>query len=412
MRLSQLILPAHFWACFAAVFYAYVAYPAVVFCLARLFGRRRRPDAPPEQDLPTLSLLVAAYNEEAVIEGRILNALAMDYPPDKLEIVVATDGCHDRTADIVRHYADRGVRLIEYPQRRGKANALNASLPALRGEVVMFSDANTYTEPDAARHLVRWFRDPAVASVCGRLVLSDPEHGRNSDSLYWRYETFIKRQEGRLGALLGGNGGIYALRKSRFVPIPSDTILDDMVIPLLAKLHAGGDIVFEPRAVANEETPANVGAEFHRRSRIGAGGFGSLRLLAGLLDPRAGWVFFTFLSHKVLRWCCPFFLLGMLWLNGLLAREDPLYGAILIAQVAFYVTALVAGNLPGQGKLVKVLRLTTMFAGMNGALLVGFSRWLWRGQNAVWKRTARLEESGEMAALPARVGAPAPIPVE
>jgi len=255
----------------------------------------------------------------------------------------------------------------------------------------MFSDANTYTEPDAARNLVRWFQDPNVGAVCGRLVLSDPESGRNADSLYWKYETFIKRQEGSLGALLGANGGIYALRKDLFVPIPNDTILDDLVIPLLAKLRTGCDIVFEPHAVANEETPANVSAEFHRRSRIGAGGFGSLGLLAGLLDPRRGWIFYTFLSHKVLRWCCPFFLLGLLAANALLAGE-PLYRGLLFAQMAFYALSVVAAYIPSQWKPIKFLRLTTMFTSMNGALLIGFGRWLRGTQNAMWKRTARLAE--------------------
>lgn len=409
MSLNELILPTVFWACFAAVVYAYLGYPVVVYCLARVFGRCHRPAEPRDEDLPVLSLLIAAYNEEAVIEGRILNALAMDYPPDKLEIVVATDGCKDRTAEIVRHFAGRGVRLLEYSQRRGKAVALNASIPELHGDVVMFSDANTYTEPDAARQLVRWFQNPAVGSVCGRLVLTDPTKGSNADSLYWRYETFLKRQEGRLGALLGGNGGIYAIRRTQYVPLPGDTILDDMVIPLLGKLGRGGDIVYEPAAVANEETPATVGAEFHRRSRIGAGGFGSLRLLGGLLNPRRGWVFFTFVSHKLCRWCCPFFLVGMLAMNAALAPTSPFYAAVLVAQLAFYGTALVAAHLPGQSRVVRVLRLTTMFVSMNGALLVGFLRWLVRGQNALWKRTARLAEGNPLPPLPP---SPAPVRVE
>src|SRR5262249_19188989 len=146
---------------------------------------------------------------------------------------------------------------------------------------------------------------------------------------------------GRLGALLGANGGIYALRKSLYVPLPGDTILDDLVVPLLAKLRHGCDIVYDNQAVAHEETPASVGAEFHRRSRIGAGGFGSLGLLAGLLNPRRGWVFFTFLSHKVLRWCCPFFLLGLLGANVFLAGE-PFYRGLLFAQAGFYATAVAA----------------------------------------------------------------------
>jgi cellulose synthase/poly-beta-1,6-N-acetylglucosamine synthase-like glycosyltransferase len=380
------------WVCLLAVFYAYVGYPVVIYCLARLFGRRRSVTEAAEAELPVVSLLIAAYNEESVIEERLCNALALDYPKERLEIVVATDGCTDGTVEIVRRYADKGVRLLEYSQRRGKAVALNSAFADLRGEIVILSDANTFTEPTAARKLVRWFQDPRVSTVCGRLILNDPVQGRNVDSLYWKYETFLKRCEGRLGALLGANGGIYAVRKSRYVAIPPGTILDDFVIPLLSKLRHGGDIVYDPLAVANEETPEHVSAEFHRRSRIGAGGFGSLSLLRGLLNPCQGWVFFTFVSHKLLRWCCPFFLLGLLLAN-LLLWDVPAYRTLLFAQFAFYATSLVAAYLPGRLLPVKLLRLTTMFTTMNGALLVGFGRWLCRTQRGTWKRTARVAQA-------------------
>jgi cellulose synthase/poly-beta-1,6-N-acetylglucosamine synthase-like glycosyltransferase len=388
MNPGQSVLAVLLWVSFAAVFYAYVGYPAVVYCLARLFGHQRGAPEPWDEELPSVSLLIAAYNEESVIEERLVNALAVDYPPEKWEVFVATDGCSDRTAEIVRRYEGQGVRLLESSERRGKAAALNASFQEVKGDVVILSDANTFTDPDAARNLARWFKDPSVTAVCGRLVLTDPATGRNADGLYWQYETFLKKQEGRLGALLGANGGIYALRKSRHVPIPQGTILDDLIIPLLARLRHGGEIVYDPAAVAHEETASNVGAEFHRRSRIGAGGFGSLGLLAGLLDPRQGWLFFTFLSHKILRWCCPFFLLGLLLTNALLIGVL-FYRVLLLAQLVFYATSVVAAYVPGQVKALKVLRLTTMFTSMNGALLVGFARWLRRTQKVTWKRTAR-----------------------
>src|SRR5205085_81616 len=213
---------------------------------------------------------------------------------------------------IVSRYADRGVRLLASAARRGKANVLNSSIPAVKGEVVLLSDANTFTDPQAARHLARWFEDPRVGVVSGRLILTDPATGRNADSLYWKYETLLKKYEGRLGALLGANGGIYAIRRALFTAIPGDTIVDDFVIPLEAKLRTGCGIVYDPEAVAREETAPNVGCEFHRRARIGAGGFQSLGLLWRLLNPARGWVAFTFFSHKVLRWVCPFFLLGLL----------------------------------------------------------------------------------------------------
>jgi cellulose synthase/poly-beta-1,6-N-acetylglucosamine synthase-like glycosyltransferase len=386
----QVFLAVILWTCLVAVLYTYFGYPLLVWCLSRLCGRRQVPP-PDDAPLPTLSLLIAAYNEEAVIEQRLNNALAMDYPADKLEIVVVSDGSSDGTADIVRGFAGRGVRLIEGGQRRGKAAALNAALPTLRGDVVMFSDANTCTEPDAARKLARWFADPHIGAVCGRLVLIDPASGRNTDGLYWRYETFIKRCEGRLGALLGANGAIYALRRAWYVPLANGTILDDMLIPLLAKLHTDCRIIYDAEAVAEEETAPDVRAEFHRRVRIGTGGYTSIGRLWRLLLPWHGWVAFTFFSHKVLRWVCPFFLLGLLGTNTILRER---YTWLLVAQMAFYGLSFVTAFIPGQAKALRLLRMSTMFTSMNGALLVGFGRWLCGGgRKGVWKRTVRLAEA-------------------
>jgi len=381
-----------FWVCAAAVAYAYLGYPVLIWCLARWFGRFAPQPELGEADLPTISLLIAAYNEEEVIEQRILNALALDYPTDKLEIVIASDGSTDTTAKIVRRYAQRGIRLMDYPRRRGKASVLNATFPELKGDIILLSDANTEYDAMAARNIVRWFEDPEIGVVCGRLVLTDPNTGQNADSLYWKYETFLKKCEGQLRALLGANGGIYAIRRQLFQPIPSETIVDDLVIPLQAKLRTGCAIVYDCQAVAREETPATVESEFHRRSRIGAGGFQSIAMLWRLLDPRQGWVAFTFFSHKILRWLCPFFMLGLLLITPVLCQE-PFYRLAFLAQAVFYSVSVLVAYVPGRFRSLKPLRITTMFTGMNAALLVGFWRWLRGSQKGAWKRTARLAEA-------------------
>ncbi len=377
-----------FWICFALVFYAYVGYPLVIGLLSRGFGRQARAPANRGEQLPFVSLLIAAYNEEAEIEKRLQSALLTDYPAEKLEIVVASDGCTDATPEIVRRYVHRGVRLLDYPERRGKATALNASFPELTGEIVLLSDANTHIDPAALRRIVAWFQRLEVGVVCGRLVLTDPDTGHNVDSLYWQYETLLKKCEGRLGALLGANGAIYAIRKDLYCPIPDDTIVDDFVIPLLARLRAGCAIVYDSEAVAIEETPARIGSEFHRRSRIGAGGFQSMARLWPLLHPRQGWMAFAFFSHKVLRWLCPFFLIGML-VTSMLLWNHPLYRFLLFGQIAFYLLSLGMFLIPARVKPLKPLRLTTMFTSMNAALLVGFWRWLRGTQKGAWRRTAR-----------------------
>jgi cellulose synthase/poly-beta-1,6-N-acetylglucosamine synthase-like glycosyltransferase len=391
----QMVLAACFWGCLAGVAYTYLGYPVLIGLLARWFGRRPQAAEAPAEELPSLTLLIAAYNEESVIDERLRNALAMDYPAGKLEVVVASDGSADGTNAIVQRYADRGVRLLDFPMRRGKAAALNAAFTELKGDVVMLSDANTFADPSAAHKLARWFRDPGVGVVCGRLVLTDPLAGTNADSLYWRYENFLKQCEGRLGVLLGANGGIYAIRRELYVPIPVETIVDDFVIPLRAKLRTGCAILYDSEAVAHEETPADVRAEFRRRARIGAGGFQSLRWLWRLLDPRRGLISLAFFSHKVLRWLGPFLLLGMLAANAALLDQRP-YQVLMAGQVGFYLLAAAAAYLPpGRFKLLKPLRLTTMFTSMNLALLMGCWRWLRGTQKGTWKRTERVVEAKE-----------------
>jgi cellulose synthase/poly-beta-1,6-N-acetylglucosamine synthase-like glycosyltransferase len=381
-----------FWLCFGLVMYAYLGYPLLIWCFARWFGHRNCPPELEESELPTMSLLIAAFNEEAVIEERIRNALAMDYPREKLEIAVGSDGSTDATVEIVRRFADRGVRLFDF-SRRGKAGVLNAAIPKLKGDILLLSDANTYMQHDAPRKLARWFKKPEVGSVCGRLVLIDSPTGGNADGFYWKYETFLKKSEGSLGALLGVNGAIYSIRRHLFVPIPI-TPIDDFILPLLAKLNSNCAIVYESKAVAWEETAPDIGSEFRRRSRFGAGGFQSLGLLWRLLDPRRGWIAFTLFSHKLLRWLCPFFLLGMLATNLLLCAQ-PFYQFLLIGQTGFYLTAFLASFIPAWVKFSKPLRLATMFSVMNVALLVGFCRWARQNPQGIWQSTIRTATPNE-----------------
>jgi cellulose synthase/poly-beta-1,6-N-acetylglucosamine synthase-like glycosyltransferase len=388
MNAIHTILTTGFWICIAAVLYAYAGYPLLIAVCARLFGRREKPPEMADADLPRVSLLIVAHNEQAVIEARLRNALATDYPPDKLEIVVASDGSADATPAIVQRYRHRGVRLLHDSQRRGKAATIDAAIPRLAGDIVILSDANTGVDPSAARRLARWFADPAVGAVCGRLLLTDPATGANVDGVYWRYETFLKRCEGRLGALLGANGAIYAIRRDLFVPIPPGTIIDDFVIPLLSKLKSGRAIVYDPAALAREETAADVASEFRRRARIGAGGFQAIGLLWRLSDPRRGWVALAFCSHKLLRWCCPFFMVAALALGAVLSGQA-LYRDVLLAQAAFYSIALAGALWPARARAPRLLRAVQLFTSMNAALLVGFWRWCSGAQPATWQPTAR-----------------------
>jgi cellulose synthase/poly-beta-1,6-N-acetylglucosamine synthase-like glycosyltransferase len=385
-----LLLTILLWSALGLVVYAYAGYPLLLAVLARLLGRSPAP-ADERRGLPTVSLLISAYNEEKWIGQRIANALAQDYPADRLQVIVASDGSSDRTTAIARQWALRHpgrVYVHDFQARRGKANVLNDLLPKAEGEVVVLSDANTFFAPSAVRQLARWFSDGEVVAVCGKLQLVDPASGRNVDSVYWRYENFLKEREAQLGALLGANGAVYAIRRERYVPIPADTIIDDFVIPLLMKLRSHGRIIYDCEALATEETPPHVRDEFRRRARIGAGGFQSLARLWPLLLPSQGWTCLAFFSHKVLRWLAPLFLATALVANLLLIGQ-PAYQWLLALQVGFYATAAIGTFVPGSGRLPRLLRLTTLFASMNAALAVGFWRWLAGTQQAVWQRTAR-----------------------
>lgn len=382
-----------FWTCAAAVAYSYAGYAAAVWLASRLWGRRPEPPRCGDEALPSVTLVAAAYNEEDEIGGWVDHALASDYPAGRLEPLVVSDGSTDGTADVVAARGRGAVRLVGRDVRRGKAAAVNAAFRAAGGEVVVLTDANTRVDPDAVRNLARWFLDPSVGTVCGRLVLTAPDGSRNSDGVYWRYETFLKRCESRLGALLGANGAVYAVRRSWYVPIPEGTIVDDFVIPLLVRLRHGGAAVYDDEAVAREPVAPDVGAEFHRRARIGAGGFQSLGLVWRCLDPRRGWLALAFASHKVLRWLGPFFLIGAF--GASVARADrPFYLGCAAAQAAFYALAAVAPLLPSRPAVLRPVHVASMFTAMNAALLVGFFRWAFRTQSGAWRRTARAGVKG------------------
>ena len=381
-----------FWGALAAVFFAYMGFPVVILVCSRIFGHRPTPPpSQPRQQLPTVTILISALNEESIIRERLENVLSVDYPADRLETVIASDGSTDGTCMIVHRYAETypgRIRLLDHKDRRGKATVLNTTLPLLRSEIVIFSDANTMFDSRSVLNLIRWFQDPTVGAVCGKLHLQDAHSGKNVDGLYWRYENVLKDCEGRLGALLGANGAIYALRRTAFVPIPGDTIIDDFVIPLMSKLRFKHQIVYDSAAVATEETAPDIEGEFRRRCRIGAGNFQTLARMGPLLLPAQGWTSFTFFSHKVLRWFCPGFLVLALAGNILLAAQ-PVYQWLLLGQAVFYLVAYLGHRLSKGTGLSRIARLSTMFVAMNLALAVGFWRWVSGQQRGLWQRTAR-----------------------
>jgi cellulose synthase/poly-beta-1,6-N-acetylglucosamine synthase-like glycosyltransferase len=373
-------------AALALLAWTYAGYHAFLWLLTRVVpARATRPGAPPRW--PRVAVLVAAYNEEAVIAARLRNLLDLDYPADRLEILVGSDGSSDRTAEIVRGVEDPRVRLAAFPVRRGKTSVLNDLVARARAEVVVLTDANTLFRRDAVRELVRGlWRHPRACAVVGRLELVAA--GANHDGLYWRYETWLKTLESHFGAVLGANGAIYAFRPERYRPLPAAAIVDDFLIPMLMRQHAGGEIVLAPAARARETSPDGVRHELTRRVRIGAGDLQALAWTWRLLLPWRGMVALAYASHKVVRWLGPW-LLAVALAGSLALAERPLFRALLAAQLAAYALAAAApllGRVPLAGRAASIARY---FVVLNVGLALGWVRFVLGLQRPTWRTTPR-----------------------
>jgi cellulose synthase/poly-beta-1,6-N-acetylglucosamine synthase-like glycosyltransferase len=379
--MSALVLGA-----LALLAWTYAGYPAFLWLLTRLVPARASRRGTPSP-WPRVSIVVAAYNEESVIAERIRNLLALAYPADRVEIVVGSDGSSDRTNEIVRTFEGARVRLVAFPVRRGKTSVLNDLIPRARGEVVVLTDANTFFRRDAVRQLVTaLWRHPRACTVVGRLELRAT--GGNHDGLYWRYETWLKTLESHFGAVLGANGAIYAFRPQRYRPLPAATIVDDFLIPMLMRQHAGGEIVFVPAARAWETAPATVRHEFTRRVRIGAGDLHALVWTWRLLLPSRGMVALAYASHKVVRWLGPWLLL--IALAGSLALADrPLFRGLLAVQLTGYALAAAAAAVRRVPVVGRVASIARYFVVLNVGLALGWVRFVLGLQRPTWSTTPR-----------------------
>lgn len=364
-----------FWASIALVAYAYAIYPVIIWALAALRDRRTRKE-PIE---PSVSVVLACHNEERRIRARIENLLACDYPKDKLEVIVVSDGSTDRTAELARVASER-VRVFSYEERRGKAFALNLGVGRARGQIIVFADARQRFEPSAIRQLVANFADPEVGAVSGELILRQGGSPLGDGiGLYWRYEKWIRKNEGRFDSVIGATGAIYAIRRELWRELPENTILDDVYTPMQIAL-AGWRVVFEPRAIAYDV--AEPEREFSRKVRTLAGNYQLCLLMPQLLMPNR--LSFQFWSHKLARLIAPLLLLIALAANMAIvaARPEPLYQLSLIAQALFYGSVALGRATGGRPRLAG---LAYSFSMMQLAALVGMLHFI-SGRRDVWKR--------------------------
>ena len=376
-----------FWVSVVLLAYIYFGYPLVAVVRAKVSARLwlRRPVE------PFVSIVVIAHNEEDRIAARSENLLALDYPARRREIVIASDGSTDATVARARRYEGQGVSVRAFHARRGKSAVLNVVVPSLRGDIILFADARQQFDRQSLRALVENFADPAVGAASGELVLTagpgTAAAGQGS-AFYWRYEKFIRLNEGRVDSTFGATGAIYAIRRALFEPIPDDTILDDVLIPLRV-VRKGLRVVFEPRARAYDSASPTAHHEFVRKARTIAGTFQLFSREWWLFDPRRNRLWLQMLSHKALRLALPVLHASLLVATAALASTSSwFYQAALGGQVSFYAAAVVGHTQRSAARRPFFFTVPCAICLLSWATVVGFVRFLTNRQQATWERVA------------------------
>lgn len=387
-----------FWLCLFIIIYTYFGY----LLLLSFFAQFSIPKNYVKKDFPSVTLLIAAYNEEKIIASKLENSLSLDYPKERLQIIVAADGSDDGTVAIVRSYAERGVKISYDSVRQGKMAAINHAMLLAQDEIVVFSDANNFYAPNALIELVRPFSDVRVGGVSGaKTINADQDALGDTEGLYWKYESLIKKQETRLGCTVGASGEILGIRRKLFTPPPPEIINDDMFIAF-SIIRAGYDMVYVPTARSFERMTFSEREEIVRRTRIFAGLYQTMRMSLSLLPFHRPVIVWQIVSHKYLRALIPFAMVGA-WITNLLVLFYPQaegslhwlflappYGKLfLVLQSCFYLSAIVGKKLKLGGKLGKLLNIPVFLVNSNFAALRGFQRYLTGQQTVIWKKAAR-----------------------
>ncbi|PLX16577.1 MAG: glycosyl transferase [Salinivirgaceae bacterium] len=383
-----------FWILIFVLLYSYLLYPLLVGFLAIIVGKNRKElHIPDEKDMPTITLLVTAYNEEAVVDAKIKNSLELKYPSEKLKLLWVTDGSDDDTPNKVSGYNE--VTLMHSEERRGKIHAMNRAAQSVETEIIVFCDANTYLTEDTLLQIAKHFQNDKVGCVAGeKQIFKDGDTAAGAgEGLYWKYESWLKRLDYKFNTTLGAAGELFAVRRELYQPVESDTVLDDFIISL--RIASKGYIVaYEPKAIAREYPSFSVSEEMKRKIRIAAGGFQSIGRLKKLLNPfNNARLTFQFVSHKIFRWLvCPLALLLLIPIHAMVIYfnpEIPLYAYLGIAHAFIYVLA-VFGWLFEKSKLnLSFIYLPYYFIITNIAQLQGFMRYLKKSQSVNWERARR-----------------------
>lgn len=368
-----------FWGSIALILYTYVGYPVALYVLGRL---RRRGEHAAGSECPSVCLFISAFNEEAVIREKIENSLALDYPPDRLRILIASDGSEDHTVSIAREYVEHGVRIYHHAERRGKSAVLNQVVPTLEEDIVVFTDANAMLAADAIEKLVERFADPKVGCVVGRLryVNTDTSCAGSGEGLYWVYESWICKLESRLNSLLVGMGALISMRQHLFRELYRD-VANDFQIPMDVAVKGYG-VVYEPDAIVTERVPIEWREEFSRKSRIVLRG---LTGFAALHRRIRGFRLWQFISHKFLRWLVGVLAVSIFLSNVALLASSPFYIVTFALQVVFYSLAAMGWRHRGSGPS-RYQYVPFYFCMVNAAAIVAMYRFVTGRRQAFWDK--------------------------
>jgi poly-beta-1,6-N-acetyl-D-glucosamine synthase len=392
-----LIIVAHpvalmvFWASILLIFYTYAGYPTVLLVgyaaaqlrrdLNYLLGRQNRRVADNDHQ-PSISVVIAAFNEEACIERKLENLAQTDYPKDRLQIIIVSDGSTDRTNELLRTITLPGLEVILLAERKGKPNALNVGIERATGEVLVLSDAATLFAPDAISKMARHYADGKVGAVCGSLKFENSTESQGTEGVYWKYETMLRLMEARWGATLTASGAIYSLRKSCFRALPEGTMIEDFLVPMAARAQ-GFRVLYDPEVIGTDQAASSVSGEFTRRVRLAMGSFRALGQLMQLrLDAVTA---FAFISHKLLRWVLPFLMIGA-WISNCFLLRSNLYQVLLLLQMAFYLWGIIGFVFVKHLRSVRFALIGYFLLAMNAAFLVGFFRSLGSRAGVTWRR--------------------------
>lgn len=387
-----------FWICTFLVFYTYLGYGMLLWVLVKLkrivMGKPKKRALPTDDDeLPDVTFLVCAYNEQDVVDMKMKDIYQLDYPKNKLHIAWVTDGSSDNTNSYLKTYPD--VDIIFTPERKGKTAALNHGLSLVKSDITVMTDANTMVNPGAIKEIVRLMQDPKVACVAGEKRVMARHKGQaaaEGEGLYWRYESALKRMDSELYSAMGAAGELNAIRTALYEPMPENTLLDDFVMSM-RMVDKGYKIAYSSNAYASEYGSANLQEESKRKRRIAAGGLQSCWWLRKMMNPfRKPIVAFQFISHRVLRWSItPFALMALIPLNValLLMKAGNVYTVIWLLQIIFYATALCGYIQEKRGNRSKLLYIPYYFLFMNMNVFAGIPYLRSHSKGGIWEKAKR-----------------------